>query len=303
MGDLRVLVMLSTYNGEKYLKAQLDSLRNQTNVNLCVLVRDDASKDRTLEILEQYKSLMNLAYEAAENVGSTRSFMELIRNCSSEYDFYAFCDQDDYWHADKLSTAIVGLENLDIKKPSLYYSGQKLVDSNLSPIYDHTLDTYRNEYANAIFNQMAGCTTVFNKTLLLLLKQYQNVLNVPGFHDSFTYRVCVLAGGEFICDSEGQIDYRQHGSNIVGLDYSLKGKLNKVLRYIRPSELKQDLDYIFDQDLKWCDMERVVFFNHVRLSNHSIKSKLWLLVHQGRIDFHSPVLRVIYNFKILSSQL
>lgn len=303
MAGLNVLILLSTYNGEKFLETQLDSLKAQIGVNLSVLVRDDGSEDRTIEILEHYKSFMNLSYTAAENVGSTKSFLALIKDCPLTYDYYAFCDQDDYWHKDKLVSAIKQLTVISEEKPALYYSGQKLVDATMNPIYNHVLDARRNTYANAIFNQMAGCTCVFNKPLLQCMKKIISGKLVPGFHDSVLYRICTLVNGTVICDPEGKIDYRQHSSNVVGLDYSFKGKVNKILRYLKPSELNADLDYIYDNDLSWCDPDKKVFFNNIRCGNKSIRAKIWLLTHQRRINFHSPVLRGIYNLKIITSKL
>lgn len=299
----KVLVLLSTYNGEKYLRTQLESLKNQEGVELSVLVRDDGSKDSTLQILNEYSHKMNLSYEAAENKGSTRSFMELVRQCPGDYDYYAFCDQDDYWHNDKLITAIERLEMFDMDKPTLYYSGQQLVDADMKLIYNHVLDDKRNVYANAIFNQMAGCTSVFNQALMKYVKQVFDNEGAPGFHDSVIYRICVLADGYIICDPEGKIDYRQHGSNVVGLDYSLKGKINKLIRYIEPGELTKDLNYIFLTDLTWSNPEVREFFDHLRKGNNSFQTKLWLLTHQKRINFHEIALRLIYNFKIITSKI
>jgi rhamnosyltransferase len=299
----KVLVLLSTYNGEKYLRTQLESLKNQEGVELSVLVRDDGSKDSTLQILNEYAHEMDLSYEAAENIGSTRSFMELVRQCPGDYDYYAFCDQDDYWHEDKLITAVERLKTFDMAKPALYYSGQQLVDADMNPIYNHVLDDKRNVYANAIFNQMAGCTSVFNQALMKYVKHVFNNEGAPGFHDSVIYRICVLADGNIICDPEGKIDYRQHGSNVVGLDYSLKGKINKLIRYIEPGELTKDFDFIFSQDLSWSDQEKREFFDNLRCGNDSIQMKLWLLTHQKRISFHGIALRLIYNLKIITSKL
>ena len=303
MDESRVLVLLSTYNGEKYLETQLDSLRKQVGIKVSILVRDDGSKDGTEEILKKYSSIMDLKYLLAENLGSTKSFLELIKNSPLDYEYYAFCDQDDYWHSDKLVTAVQKLSESTTNGPALYCSGQKLVDADLKPIYDHILDAKRNTYANAIFNQMAGCTSVFNRELLECMKRISSINYTPGFHDSALYRVCTLVNGTVVCDPEGKIDYRQHGSNVVGLDYSFKGKVSKVQRYIQPGELIKDLNYIYNNDLSWCDSEKVIFFEHIRKSNKSVKSKLWLLTHQGRIDFHSPVLRGIYNLKIITSKL
>ena len=101
-----VLVMLSTYNGEKFLAQQLDSLYKQKKVDVFILVRDDGSNDKTLEILNQYKDKYGkMIVLAQSNIGVAQSFFSLMYYAVTEmpkFDFYAFCDQDDVWFENKL---------------------------------------------------------------------------------------------------------------------------------------------------------------------------------------------------------
>ncbi len=293
----KVLVLLSAYNGEKYLETQLNSLMRQVGIDVYVLVRDDGSTDQTVQILEKYKEMMSLKYYSSGNIGSVKSFMELIQVCEEDFAFYALCDQDDYWHSDKLKEAIDRLNDFDLSRPALYYSGQNLVDEKLQPIYVHCLDNQRSPYANLIFNQMAGCTAVFNKALMQELKKCYTPDSVPGFHDSYIYKMNVLLHGQFYCEPYGKIDYRQHGSNVVGLDYSFKGKVNKLIKYLKPSEFQQDMMYITEKK-----QIEDPFVKHLFYANHSVKDKMWLLTHQNAVHFHSTVLRGIYIYKILFSK-
>ena len=93
----KVQVLLSTYNGEKYLKEQLDSIIAQKGVDVHILARDDGSKDDTIKILEGYE---NIDIIKGSNIGVCKSFFELI-NKSGEYDYYSFADQDDVWDCDR----------------------------------------------------------------------------------------------------------------------------------------------------------------------------------------------------------
>lgn len=101
-----VQVLLSTYNGERYIPQLLESLTLQDYPNVHVLVRDDGSSDDTVSLLKSsYRHLDIRVFEGA-NIGPTASFLELIRLSSSEAAFYALYDQDDYWKSDKIARAV-----------------------------------------------------------------------------------------------------------------------------------------------------------------------------------------------------
>ena len=93
---------MSTYNGEKYIREQLDSILAQENVDVSILIRDDGSKDATLSILDEYSKRDNLSYYVdSRNLGACNSFIDLIWHVSLDYDYYALSDQDDFWLKDK----------------------------------------------------------------------------------------------------------------------------------------------------------------------------------------------------------
>ena len=98
----KVQVLLSTYNGEKYLQEQIESIIRQEDVEISLLIRDDGSCDKTIEIIENLKRKnSNIIYYSGNNLGPARSFMDLI-NKSGNFDYYAFSDQDDVWKSKKL---------------------------------------------------------------------------------------------------------------------------------------------------------------------------------------------------------
>ena len=102
----KVLILVSTYNGEKYLPEQLDSLYAQEGVDIHILVRDDGSKDNTIGILKNYQgSKGKMTIIEGENIGAGQSFLALINEATTnypDYDYYAFCDQDDVWYGNKV---------------------------------------------------------------------------------------------------------------------------------------------------------------------------------------------------------
>lgn len=125
-----VVVLMSTYNGEKYLRDQIDSIFAQVgNLDVRILIRDDGSNDGTLQILDEYQNRNELVwYSDGENIGAAKSFMRLLYN-APRASFYAFSDQDDIWYKDKLSNSIHKLKEVD--GCGAVYTNATLVGSDL----------------------------------------------------------------------------------------------------------------------------------------------------------------------------
>ncbi len=231
-----VTVVMATYNGERFLKQQLDSLIAQKGVRVNILVRDDGSSDKTKTILEDYQSRGLLKWYTGEHLNVQKGFLDLLKN-APEADYYAFCDQDDVWDDDKLLAAVTELDDMDNSKPAMYYCGQKLVDEELELISVHSVYTQRNPHTNFFFSNVAGCTAVFNRQLLDALNSAQ-----PEFihcHDNWAFKVCLALGGSYVVDPVARINYRQHGGNAVGLNVGVKGRYRQVKRYMSIKLKKQ----------------------------------------------------------------
>lgn len=128
MNSKKVVILMSTYNGEKYIEEQLESLLNQTYSDIKIFIRDDGSKDRTKEIIKQFlQKSKNIFLIEGENIGFINSFFELL-NISDTADYYAYCDQDDVWMEDKIERAVKFLEKSDSNKPVLYFSNSDYYD-------------------------------------------------------------------------------------------------------------------------------------------------------------------------------
>lgn len=210
-----VVILLSTYNGEKYLDEQIQSLIEQENIKVKIFVRDDGSTDATVNILKKYAELDILSFYIGSNLGSARSFMNLMIH-APQAEYYALCDQDDIWMKDKLFTAVFALKEL--KGPGLFYHAMNLVNSDIQKYgYYFRAEKYAQsmEYSCLFGDEIAGCTMVFNKKLLDCIRQYN-----PEFitmHDGWIHRVCLCVGATIIGDKTAYINYRQHGNNAVGM--------------------------------------------------------------------------------------
>lgn len=205
-------ILLSTYNGEKYLGELLESISKLKDVEVRLLVRDDGSTDKTTTLLDLWKKKIQLEWYTGENLRSARSFLDLVEK-SPEADYYAFCDQDDVWLPDKLSVAEKKLSSA--KGPAMYFSQTQMVDADLKPLETPALTPSCNLQESITKSVVTGCTMVINIKLMDYLKMYKpsRVL----MHDSWVYKLCMSLGGEVVYDPQSHILYRQHGNNVMGL--------------------------------------------------------------------------------------
>lgn len=219
-----VCVLLSTYNGEHFLKEQLESLFCQKEVNVDIFIRDDGSKDRTSNLLDDYKKCGVLTWYTGENLGPAKSFLDLVKN-APDSEYYAFCDQDDVWLPSKLSVA---LTYLDDTGPSLYLSNYQMVDAALNKV-DTPLNRPQISFPLSLISNCAtGCTMVFNKKLLEVLRSY--IPDKLMMHDSWTLKTCLAVGGNVYFDENSYILYRQHSANVVGGKGNLLKKWKRRIR-------------------------------------------------------------------------
>ncbi len=233
----KIQVLLSTYNGEKYLRALLDSLIQQNGVDLRILVRDDGSSDKTVKILEQYKSKCKLDLILGDNIGYQKSFMYLASISLDKADYYAFCDQDDIWDSEKIISAINILEEDKESIYKLYFSNLNVVDENLNNIgfkdYSKQIISLGSSFVR--YNA-AGCTMVFNNNLLKI-SLIKNLKNFFMSHDSWLYKVCLSIGGKIYFDSNSYILYRQHKNNVTGIR---QGFIKRLISELKVFSIKKN---------------------------------------------------------------
>jgi glycosyltransferase involved in cell wall biosynthesis len=223
----KVTILLSTYNGSRFLREQLKSLYEQTYPAIKILVRDDGSSDDTRIILDD-ECLEQL--EGRENLGATGSFFALLRHAAqTDTQYVAFCDQDDVWQKNKIQRAVVALAPL-VDSPALYCSRLKLADDQLEPL-GRSLIPRKIGFGNALVENVAvGCTMVLNRQAIDLLCQ-QRLPDEVYVHDWWCYLV-MSCFGEVVFDDHAFIHYRQHSGNIIGAATSkldvLKRKLARL---------------------------------------------------------------------------
>jgi len=212
--EVKVNVLMSTYNGEKYLRVQLESLLAQSYKNIHISVRDDGSTDNTVHILKEYASkypFIRVAY--GENLGVIESFFRLLNDTEGDFDYFAFCDQDDIWLSDKIKDAVEEMNKEDCHQPMLYCSRVEFVDEKMNPMGLSRIPR-RIGFGNALVENIAiGCTIVINRKtrdMILATKPGRIIM-----HDWWCYLI-VSALGKVFHGKTVNIKYRQHAGNVIG---------------------------------------------------------------------------------------
>ena len=274
----KVQVLISTYNGEKYLIHLLDSVLNQKNVEVSIFVRDDGSTDGTVNILNIYSDQGKLKWYSGKNKGAAFSFLDLLSK-SGDYDYYAFCDQDDIWLQDKLYVAVSKLEAMgNFEKPQLYYGCPRLVDNSLRdlPIPKEMLEKYVDFSKAFVRSNCFGCTMVFNREL----KQRIKIPDFVTMHDEWVHKICLLFDGAVFFDDDVHILYRQHGDNTVGVNTNLLARAAKFARQIikkdrNRSKLAKEILRLYGNEI---DLSRKRLLIELSEYNLSILNKVKLLL-------------------------
>lgn len=231
-GQRHVAILLGTFNGSRYLVEQLESIRAQDHKNWCIHASDDASSDETLSILERYQAVLGPERMQVYNgpaKGFSRNFLSLALNSDVRADYFAFCDQDDIWHSDKLSRALAALADVPEGVPGLYCSRTRLIDENGTVLGNSLLFKRSPSFANALIQSLAGGNTmVFNQGACALLRTAGELEIVA--HDWWLYMLVTGCEGVVYYDAQPTVDYRQHNLNLIGSNTGFRERLVRLKR-------------------------------------------------------------------------
>ena len=209
MSNKKVAVIMSTYNGERFIKEQMDSIIEQTYKNIEIIVRDDGSTDKTKDIIREYqKKHKNIKLYEGENLGFIKSFFELLK--IAEADYYAYADQDDIWMENKIELAVNSLDLLDNSKPNMAFGNSDYYDENMKFIGYGDKDK-KYSFLMSLFSCVTqGMTMTVNKKARDMI--IENMPKSCFFHDWWTYILCV-ALGNVTYDNVTTVKYRRRKEN------------------------------------------------------------------------------------------
>lgn len=236
--SVKISIAMATYNGEAYIKEQLDSIFNQTFKDFELIVCDDQSKDKTAEILAEYqKNYPNFKFYINEkNLGFKKNFEKIISLCSGEY--IAFCDQDDIWSNNHLQVLIEHIGNNDCIGGNATFINEKGIDLNVTMtkylLIQHIPQTSQEMFKHELYgNMIQGTASLCSRKIL------SKALPIPDnvkFHDYWiALNACVNSGCTYI--DKPILQYRRHSNNATEYDrFSLFKTIRKINRLSKDKE-------------------------------------------------------------------
>lgn len=234
-----ITILLATFNGEKYIAEQIESILMQTVVNWKLVIQDDCSTDETVTIVKQYMkrnpSKINLIVRTRSSGSAKNNFSSMLKLVDTEY--MMTCDQDDVWLPNKIEITMLKMKEMEVRvgkdTPLLVHSDLKVVDRNLKIISEsmfqrQNLDFNRDKLNNLLVqNIVTGCTMMVNAALLNVV---QEVPEQAIMHD-WWMAIIASAYGKIGFVNTPTILYRQHSNNEIGsknarsLHYNLRRML------------------------------------------------------------------------------
>lgn len=280
---------MATYNGEKYIHQQIESIINQTFTDWNLYIHDDSSTDKTVEIVKQFSDKrIHLIEDNIHFGNSSLNFLHLIKNYAKA-DYFAFSDQDDFWLPNKIEktlSLIKQIENVDKSIPICVGTDLKVVDSELNTINESFYNLSK-MLSDADFNSLliendfTGCTMCMNKSVIPYLKEisesdYSKIIQ----HDWLIALICA-ADGKIAQLAEPTMLYRQHQNNVVGANGFSAGKIFQFSTLKnRLAKIKKLKEQVFNQ----LELTRNVIKNETKksliekyISTRGLKHKVYMI--------------------------
>lgn len=237
-----VAIVMATYNGEKYVGEQIESILDSSYQDFELFIYDDGSKDDTMSVLRAYEQKNPdkiHVFQNPANMGVTRNFLNAL--CRTTMDYVMFCDQDDVWKPNKIAITLKRMRHMEAQtgkdKPIAVFTDAAIADEQLKVIRDSFfcsshLNPKKTDLAHTLMeNKLIGCTVMVNGSLRKVMQMY-NLPENARFHDWWVALIAASMGKiGFI--RESTLLYRQHGGNVVGgagfLSY-FKNRLSSLSR-------------------------------------------------------------------------
>jgi rhamnosyltransferase len=280
---MNVGVILCSYNGEKYIKEQIDSLINQKDINVDIHIYDDSSTDNTYNILkEYYRYYSNIyIYRNINNTGSHAiNFLNSIKNFKKKYHYYALSDQDDIWVPIKIIHAI------------------NIMQKNQAYCYSSSVDIYTDKFIKKIdksgikefdyFFESAGpgCTYVFSNAYFCVLREWLSKINYVDVkhHDWFIYTHARSNNYKWYIDSKSYIKYRFHNQNLEGPNIGWHAAIKRLIR-------------LFNGDF----IDEAIKYSNKNFYNISFINVIKNPTKYRRNTFHATILMFVIVFYVLKN--
>lgn len=293
----KVLVLMSTYNGGEKIARQIESILNQSSVEVSINIRDDGSEEETLNSLKKLEKLyprkINIDYGI--NIGWKQSFLELVYKAQLKYDYYGFSDQDDMWFTDKLKSCITLMKNNNRNGAKLAHCNCLSVDETLQVRSEQELriscpPNFKAALATEYFQ---GCGMVWNSDAMKLIQKH-NPKNIELAHDYWVGLVCYLFGQIYFCEDAKfyHIRYDNNSSEDGNIKKGRMKRLKYLIKgggsYMNPAE---DLMIGYHDELT---LSQQKFLKYVVGYKKCMRAKIALLIDK---NFKRPSIMSTLLFK------
>ena len=227
---MMISVCLATYNGEKFITRQLDSLVNQLTESDQIIVVDDGSKDQTVDLIkEKYGDRVEI-HVNDKNVGAIKNFEKAISLAKGDILF--LCDQDDIWEDHKVKKVLLAFND---QRADLVIHDAQVVDGNLESLHPswnkyNGNDVNQGLIGNIKKNAFTGAMMAFRKDLVPKILPFPPSIEM---HDQWIALVCMLEKKNIVYIDESLMKYVRHGGNVTGmkkrsLGEQIKGRLGTI---------------------------------------------------------------------------
>ena len=273
----KIQILLATYNGEKFLREQLDSIVNQEYKFWELLIHDDGSNDNTILILNKYQNKfpnkIRLLIDQKIFSSASKNFFHLMENRSREANLYCLCDQDDIWHKSKLKFFVERYNSKEDKEPLLIHSDLSLIDDK-GQLLENSHNKLINNQKNFIskntalyYNAVPGCAMSINSALADKISYCKYMV----MHDWWILLSAIYQNANIIYINFPLVKYRQHSENVLGykkynifiLIIRLFFKIPKYIKNVKKAHL---------QSKQYFNQSGLIYF--IKLVFHQIKMNL-----------------------------
>lgn len=224
-------IILCTYNGAQFLRAQLDSISRQNHRKWKLYISDDGSQDETLVILDQFASdypYGQVTIFSGPQRGFSNNFLSVLIRPEIQEEFIAFSDQDDVWMENKIESSLIALKEFANDAPAMHCSRTRYIDESNRVIGESALFTKSPSFANALVQSIGGGNTMMiNKAALEVLRPIAQSREIFS-HDWWIYLVVSALGGKVIYEPNPLVLYRQHSHNVMGMNTSISQKWRRI---------------------------------------------------------------------------
>ncbi|HWT74789.1 MAG TPA: glycosyltransferase family 2 protein [Mobilitalea sp.] len=290
-----VAIVMTTYNGEKYVGEQIESILSSTYQDFELFIYDDGSKDDTMSILRMYESKEPdkiHVFKNETNLGVTRNFLQAI--CRTRACYVMTCDQDDVWKPNKIASTLKRLRQMEVQTgkdvPLAVFTDAVVVDSDLN-VTDSSffqsghLDPKKTELPRLLMeNKLIGCTVMINAALRKVLQGRRLPVNAR-FHD---WWIALIAAsfGRIGYLNEGTLLYRQHSGNVVGNTGFLSYVMNRISSLEKQKEAICSLERQAEEFLAiygdiLADNNHAVIEQFSKLNNVNFIKRRFVILHNG----------------------